>query len=151
MTQSAAIVTLVIAKTIKLNVNDFIDSFGWDAYFTNSFFVKCFLPRSLLLSGLAQERRERTNAQETFVQPVPRLLERAREINEQHHAIAIRVVPYFVIERVVEDQRFACRPVAKLVADTDAHFLARLRHEQGEVKAQHTVVSAAMRGDVLVR
>src|SRR5437867_2288861 len=95
------------------------------------FLVKLPLPRRLFLSGFSQEGRKCPDAQKSLVQPVPRLPERAREIHEQYHAIAIRVVPDFVVERVVKDERFALRPVAKLVADADADALARLRHEQG--------------------
>src|ERR1043165_2631678 len=87
--------------------------------------VKLLLPRGLFLPGLAQEGRKCPNAQETLVQPVPRLPERAREIHEQHDAVAIRVVPNLVIECVVESERLAFRPFAEPVADADAHFLAR--------------------------
>src|SRR5437773_11657922 len=63
------------------------------------FLVKLPLPRRLFLPGFTQERRERPDAQKTLVQPVPRLAERTREIHEQHHAVAVRVVPDLVIER----------------------------------------------------
>ena len=42
------------------------------------------LPSGLFLSSLAQERRKRSDPQETLVHPVPRLSERARKFNEQH-------------------------------------------------------------------
>ena len=62
------------------------------------------------------------------------LFERARKIYEQHHAIAFRVIPDFVIVRIIKDERFAFRPVTEIIADADANFFMRFRYEQAEVK-----------------
>ena len=76
--------------------------------------------------------------------------QRAGEVNKQHDAVAICIIPDFMIESVVEDEALALGPMAEIVADADAAFFARFWDEQGEVQAEDAVVSAAMGGYMLV-
>src|ERR1700677_4240787 len=76
--------------------------------------------------------------------------QRAGEGNKQHDAVAIGIIPDFVIESVVEDEALALGPMAEIVANADAAFFARLWDEQGEMQAEDAVVSAAMGRDMLV-
>src|SRR5882757_9429083 len=113
--------------------------------------VELLFPGLLLLPRFAQERRQRSQADEGAVEPVPGPAQRPGEVDEQHHAPAAGVVPYFVVEAVVEDQRLAFVPGTDLVADADTAAFARLGHLQAQVETQHAVVGAAMRRDVLAR
>src|SRR5579859_1979968 len=113
----------------------------------HSTLIKFLLPLLLFVAGFAEKWGQGADAQQRLIHLMKREFERPREINKQHDAIAVGVVPNLVVESIVEDQAFAPGPVPELVADADAALLARLRHEQPQVKSQHPVVSAAMGGN----
>src|SRR5579872_4616497 len=68
------------------------------------------LPALLFLASFAQKRGQCAKVQEALVQPVKRLIQGPRKIDEQDHAIALGVIPNFMVERVIKDEGFALAP-----------------------------------------
>src|SRR5436190_13431853 len=84
------------------------------------------LPRLLLPLGLAKEWSEGGEIHDEVVDPVQGPFERPFEVDEEHHAIAIGVIPNLVVPGIVEDEALALLPLADLVRDADPHLLPRL-------------------------
>ena len=80
-----------------------------------------------------------------------RVRHRPDEVDEQHRAQLVGVVPHLVVERVVEDERLALLPVPHRGAHLDAAALLVCGHDEAEVVAQHARVRPAVLGDVLAR
>src|SRR5581483_9595563 len=113
---------------------------------------EALLPVLLRLIALADERREDRDVEEQPVEEARREAERLDEIDEEHDADLVAVVPRLVLEGIVENERLALFPVAGAVGDADADpALLGLRHDQTEVEAEHAVIGAAVRGQVLAR
>src|SRR6266540_2339396 len=82
---------------------------------------------------------------------VGRELQRPNEVEKEHGAGAIGLVPHFVGVGVIEDEAFAFLPVANFVAHADAALLLWLRDEKANVVADNTLESTAVGGQVLAR
>src|SRR5690349_10408527 len=106
--------------------------------------VEGLLPRALSFLAVAHERRPCGERDQQAIEEVGRKAQRLDEIQEQHDADLVAVVPRLVLVGVVEHQDLALAPVARPAADADAGLLAIARHDQAEMKAQHAIVGTAM-------
>src|SRR5580693_1939557 len=111
--------------------------------------AEALFPGLLIALGVEYEGRVADCLHDQPVDLRPGRREWAQNVHEEHHACLLGVVPYLVVEGIVEHQALALLPVADVVAHPDAALLGVWRHDQAEVVAQDALVGAAVVEDVL--
>ena len=98
---------------------------------------------------LGSDRRNRSTSTPTSklaapVRAPPGIKQRIPDIEDQHRARLVAAVPGFVLDGIVEHQRLAFPPFARLVAHPEP---AAFRHDQGQMHDHPRVGDAGVRRD----
>ena len=110
--------------------------------------LEALFPRLVARRGVLDERRPADRLDDDGVDRLHGATQLTHDVDEEHDARAVGVVPRLVLEDVVEHEALALRPVA--LSDRRRGCPTRspgLGYEQTEVVAEHALVRAVVRRD----
>src|SRR5689334_17521945 len=111
--------------------------------------IETLFPFLVIVQAFADERREQRDVHQEPVDEIGGEAQRLHEIDEQHDARLVGMVPGFMLIRIVEDENLAFAPMADLVLHPDRDLVAGLGHDETEMEPEHAIIGTAMGGEML--